>query len=49
MAAASLPIAIHLKFAVWEVWSLAFLVGIGVYLLGAERQVIRHDEPHPGA
>jgi hypothetical protein len=34
MAAASLPIAIHLRFSVWEVWSVALLAGIGVLLLG---------------
>jgi hypothetical protein len=33
MAAAALPVAVHLRFSVWEVWSFALLVGIGVYLL----------------
>ncbi|MGY4158268.1 hypothetical protein ACVINW_004110 [Bradyrhizobium sp. USDA 4461] len=33
MAAAALPVALHLGFAVWEVWAFALLVGIGVYLL----------------
>ena len=33
IAAAALPVAIHLRFASWEVWCFALLVGVGVYLL----------------
>ncbi|MGY4229820.1 hypothetical protein ACVMIH_007181 [Bradyrhizobium sp. USDA 4503] len=33
MAAAALPVAMHLRFAVWEVWAFALLVGIGAHLL----------------
>lgn len=33
MAAAALPVAVHLRFSVWEVWCFALPVGIGVYLL----------------
>ncbi|MBR0894706.1 hypothetical protein JQ616_07075 [Bradyrhizobium tropiciagri] len=48
MAAASLPVAVHLKFAVWEVWSLALLVGVGVYLLGLPRRETLQGEPRSG-
>jgi len=35
MAAATLPLATHLNFATWETVLVAFLVGLGAFLLTA--------------
>ena len=45
MAAATLPLANHLNFATWETVLVAFLVGLGAFLLTAivPRGPVRHE------